>query len=165
MSSIRSSHSYSVTCVDYNPNRPDFLCSGGQDAAIKFWDLRFPKVPYESEGGAERILEGHDHWLRSVRYNRFHDQLVCSGGTDHAVNLWRVSSVSSAPLLKLTDDDPDSRPENLPDIRVDKFEDHDESVMGVEWSAADAWCFASVAWDGKVVINHVESEEKYRILL
>lgn len=39
----------------------------------------------------------------TVRYNRCHDQLLLSGGTDSLVNLWRVSSISSAPLLEMED--------------------------------------------------------------
>ena len=38
-----------------------------------------------------------------MRYNRCHDQLLLSGGTDSLVNLWRVSSISSAPLLEMED--------------------------------------------------------------
>ena len=37
--------------------------------------------------------------VSSVKYNPNHDQLVVSGGTDHVVKLWRLSSISSAPLL------------------------------------------------------------------
>ena len=32
-------------------------------------------------------------------------------------------------------------------------------------SAADAWIFASLSLDGKVVVNHVPPSEKYKILL
>lgn len=39
----------------------------------------------------------------TVKYNRCHDQLLLSGGTDSLVNLWRVSSISSAPLLEAED--------------------------------------------------------------
>ncbi len=36
----------------------------------------------------------------TVRYNRFHDQLILSAGTE-LVNLWSIVSVSSAPLGEL----------------------------------------------------------------
>ena len=44
---------------------------------------------------------GHTHWSNRVAYNPHHDQLLLSSGTDGMVNLWRVGSVSSAPLLDL----------------------------------------------------------------
>ena len=45
------------------------------------------------------------------------------------------------------------------------FDEHEESVYSVAWSACDAWVFASLSYDGRVVINHVPSTEKYKILL
>lgn len=56
-------------------------------------------------------LAGHTHWVWTVKYNPCHDQLLLSGGSDSVVNLWRVSSISSAPLLELEDvhDSPDVR--------------------------------------------------------
>lgn len=43
--------------------------------------------------------------VNTVKYNRFHDQLLVSGSSDCMVHLWRVSSVSSAPLLEPEDED------------------------------------------------------------
>eukprot|EP00957_Ditylum_brightwellii_P197137 15019712-Ditylum_brightwellii.AAC.1 len=47
---------------------------------------------------------------------------MLSGGTDSVVNLWRISSVSSAPLLDLGDDDDDD------DNSV--VEEEDDDVFG-----------------------------------
>ncbi len=41
----------------------------------------------------------------SVAYNPFHDQLVLSAGSDGDALLWRVSSISSAPLLELDEEE------------------------------------------------------------
>ena len=46
--------------------------------------------------------------------------------------------------------------------RVDNFED---SVYACTWLSGEAWHFASVSYDGKVVVAAVPSEEKYKILL
>jgi len=48
---------------------------------------------------------------------------------------------------------------------VRPYLDHEQSVFSAVWCAADAWIFASVSLDGKAVINHVPSSEKYKILL
>ena len=128
------------------------------------------------------------HWINSVAYNHFHDQLVLSAGTDSVVNLWRMSTISSAPLLTLDDDDvglglgrssgheasyrqlesgssseTKKSPEG-PNTRVSRHE-HMDSVGAIAWGTADAWIFASSSYDGKVILNHVPSKEKYRILL
>ena len=53
----------------------------------------------------------------------------------------------------------------LQDSVVQIFEEHEDSVYSVEWSASDPWVFASLSYDGRVVINHVPRSEKYKILL
>jgi WD40 repeat protein len=170
-------HRYGVTDLDYNPNKPHVLTTAGQEGLIKFWDLRNAKQPLLTVRG------GHRHWATQVSYNPFHDQLVMSAGTDSIVNLWRISSISSAPLLTLDDDDDDHRHHHQgedptsggggsnatgespgPNVRVSRLE-HMDSVYATAWGAADAWIYASAGYDGKVVVNHVPSKEKYKILL
>lgn len=77
------------------------------------------------------------------------------------VNLWRVASCSSSPWIGAendTNDDPT-------DIKVRAVDQHEDSVYAVTWSATDAWIYASLSFDGRVVVNHVPSTEKYKILL
>lgn len=161
---MKNAHKHAVLSCSYNPHRPYYVVSGGKDGSVRFWDVRFNGGEVV-ERQSSRVLEGHEHWVRHVRYNPFHDQLVASGGTDGTVGLWRVSSVSSAPIMTLTDNDVSSNPSVLPDARVGAFNGHDQGVTGVEWSRCDAWCMASTGWGGTVIVDHVASEEKYRILL
>eukprot|EP00904_Undaria_pinnatifida_P001409 jgi/Undpi1/11269/HiC_scaffold_30.g13567.m1 len=171
--SIEQAHRFSVRDLDYNPNKPFCLVTCGEDRLIKFWDLRKPNAPVKN-------IIGHDHWVNTVKYNRFHDQLLLSGSSDCMVHLWRVSSVSSAPLLEPEDDDLEHLELNggggglggvtgtkgeAADIRVRTFDEHEESVYSLAWSASDAWVLASLSYDGLVVLNHVPSTEKYKILL
>ena len=44
------------------------------------------------------------------------------------------------------------------------FEEHEDSVYRAVWSSADAWVFASLSYDGRLVINHVPTQEKFAIL-
>lgn len=107
--------------------------------------------------------------VTAVAFNAFHDQLLISGGSDARVNLWRVSSISSAPLLELGDDTGDggkkAEPKLAADVCIKSHEDHDDSIAGVAWSAHTAWVFASLSHTGKLVISQVPSAEKYKILL
>ncbi|CAE7400423.1 eipr1 [Symbiodinium pilosum] len=48
---------------------------------------------------------------------------------------------------------------------VRKYEEHEDSCYSCCWSSSDAWVFASVSFDGKLVVNRVPDEEKYRILM
>jgi WD40 repeat protein len=65
---IDGAHKYMVRDVDYNPNRPQNLATCGDDRLIKFWDLRSLSTPV-------KILAGHSHFVYSVKYNKFHDQV------------------------------------------------------------------------------------------
>ena len=41
----------------------------------------------------------------------------------------------------------------LEDGVIKTFEDHEESVYAAAWSAADPWTFASISYDGRMVVN------------
>ena len=63
--------------------------------------------------GPLKTLSDHSHWVWSVRYNRFHDQLVLCGSSDSDAFLHAVASLSSDPCgtmaaLDVDDDDDDA---------------------------------------------------------
>ena len=51
------------------------------------------------------------------------------------------------------------------DGQVSLYDEHEESCYAVAWSARDPWVFASTSYDGRVAINHVPRNVKYRIIL
>lgn len=153
---IENAHSQRIEDVDYNPNKLHHIVTAGHDRRIRFWDLRKPNLPL-------KILTGHTHWIYSVKYNRFHDQLICSAGADAQVNLWSVLSISSAPVGDLEEHGTESIRDG--DKLIKSFQEQEESVYSVAWSAADAWVFGSVSYDGRVVFEQVPAAEKYKILL
>jgi len=46
-----------------------------------------------------------------------------------------------------------------------KYEEHEDAVYVVEWSNCDPWVFASLSYDGRLVINRVPKSQKYKIIL
>ena len=60
---------------------------------------------------------------------------------------------------------PSRSKEPLQDSIISTYEEHEDSVYAVEWSSADPWLFASLSYDGRLVINRVPRALKYRILL
>ncbi|CAI5743145.1 unnamed protein product [Hyaloperonospora brassicae] len=159
---VQDAHPSATLALDFNPNKPYALATGGDDGKLKFWDLRYARKPVLT-------LNAHSHWVWSTRYHPQYDQLVLSGSSDATVALWRVSSVSSLPLVELDDRDlMDETAGGAPvvDTLIRRVEDHEDAVYAARWAAGgDAWLFASVSYDGRLAINHVPSTEKYKILL
>eukprot|EP00747_Dinoflagellata_sp_TGD_P169028 gnl/TRDRNA2_/TRDRNA2_196864_c0_seq1.p1 gnl/TRDRNA2_/TRDRNA2_196864_c0~~gnl/TRDRNA2_/TRDRNA2_196864_c0_seq1.p1 ORF type:complete len:414 (+),score=72.24 gnl/TRDRNA2_/TRDRNA2_196864_c0_seq1:56-1243(+) len=165
-------HLFGARDVDYNPNAPYQVVTAGEDSTLRFWDLR------QLSSCRATLKGGHHHWVARARFNCHHDQLVLSCGTDSAVCLWRALSVASAPLggsgagggageaANTSGGGAAAGNTTAPkDGLVKRFEEHEDSVYSCCWSAADAWVFASVSFDGKLVVGRVPDEEKYRILL
>ena len=141
-------------------------CVGAHRRAPKARGARAPPL-LSSRARARRVT--------AVAFNAFHDQLVLSGGTDGRVNLWSVSSVSSAPLLELGDEEifgadggggvRKNEPKLAADVAIRSHEEHDDSVYAAAWSAHTAWVYASLSYQGKVVVAQVPAATKYKILL
>ncbi|KAK9768404.1 phosphatidylserine decarboxylase 1 [Basidiobolus ranarum] len=164
---INNAHTLNVRCIDFNPKREHIIATGGDDGKVKFWDIRNTKTHI-------RELSNHTHWVWSVSFNKFYDQLILSSSSDCQVNLERVDSTSSSRLnetLGKLDETSSlhsvgqaSIDYNIQDLLVLAYEDHEESVYSAVWSNADPWILASLSNDGRLVINFVPREEKYRII-
>lgn len=57
-----------------------------------------------------------------------------------------------------------SPPAPMTDEVICTYEEHEDSVYKAVWSSADAWILASLSYDGRLVINHVPTKEKFAIL-
>eukprot|EP01137_Pigoraptor_chileana_P019441 Opistho-2@80492 len=149
-----------VRDIDFNPNKQHTLVSGGDDCRIRFWDVRNPRDPL-------KLVTHHSHWVWGVRYNHFHDQLVLSASSDGRVILSSILSLSSDPYGHSADDKTASDKEAAAaqDRLLARYDEHEDSVYAAEWSNGDPWTFASLSHDGRLVINRVPREEKYKILL
>lgn len=53
---------------------------------------------------------------------------------------------------------------NAHDVRVTRFECSDV-MADLAWSTSDPWVYATLSYDGAIVVHHVPSREKYKILL
>lgn len=163
--SILSAHSQIIRDLDFNANRQYFLSTCGDDGYMKFWDIRSSTEPVLSR------ME-HSHWVWNIRINRFHDQLVLTSSSDSRVILSCIASISSEPFghMVSAEDEASSnedacKKDKLEDGVVGRYEEHEDSVYAVEWSSADPWTFASLSYDGRLVLNKVPRKYKYQILL
>lgn len=117
-----------------------------------------------------------------VRFNSFHDQLLLSSSSDSRVLLSSVlaysSEANSSSILNTSSDveevseaieSAQSTPVNKTPLQSEGplqwYEQHEDSVYCVEWSTSDPWTFASLSYDGRLVVNRVPRSYKYQILL
>ncbi|CAG8588800.1 1020_t:CDS:2, partial [Acaulospora morrowiae] len=153
---IVGAHSALVRALDYNPNKPYQVSSAGDDCKIRFWDLR-------NTNEILKEISDHTHWVWAIAYNRFHDQLFLSSSSDCQVNLQSIVSLSSAAFHYNEDEDTDDEYQDIvgkpTDGLVRTYDQHEDSVYSVAWSACDPWVFCSLSYDGRAVINRVPSEE------
>ncbi|XBI00064.1 hypothetical protein VPH35_129232 [Triticum aestivum] len=124
--------------VDYNPKKQNIIATAEDEFGIRLWDLRMLKHPLKD-------LPGHSHWTWAVRHNPEYDELILSAGTDSAVNLW---------LAKVGTDD--SGPERQEEPLLHSYTDYEDSIYGIAWSSHDPSLFASLSYDGRVVLESVK---------
>ncbi|ANQ11193.1 Uncharacterized protein PCOAH_00054820 [Plasmodium coatneyi] len=144
-----ANHKADLSSVDFNPNIPNVIVTSSNDGYVKFWDLRFLSDAFLT-------VNIHSHWVTSIRFNNFHDELLLSTSSDNTVKLHRIDYPANNLNLK-------KKETNYRLIKT--YSDHEESVYEGRWSKTDAWVFASLSYDGKCVVNSVPTEEKYKILL
>jgi len=115
--------------------------------SIKFWDLRKGTIPFKT-------YDDHHNLLTHAKYNHSHDELIACAYDDGSVGLLRLVSASS------------SIQDEAEDALVKLYDEHEDSVLRVEWTRCSPWMFASIAYNAtQLVLNIVPSAEKYRILL
>lgn len=150
-----------VRDLDFNPNKQYYLATCWDDCRVKFWDIRKPTAPL-------KVIIDHSHWVWRVRFNHFHDQLVLTSSGGWRVLLTSAASLSSEPYGRLLDDEQDEVAQAgtpLSDGHLSSCEEHEDSVYAAGWSAADPWTFASLSYDGRLVVSRVPRQVKYSILL
>ncbi|CAM9560988.1 unnamed protein product [Chrysoparadoxa australica] len=155
---IDAGYGTAVLGLDFNPNKPFHLATCGEGRILRFWDTRKSSTPLKSVHG------NASHWITSIRYNAFHDQLLVTAGTERFVNLWRLGSLSSTAAEQLAVAEEEGE-DGAADVLIKRFEEHEESVYAVAWSASDPWSFASLAYDGTLALCQVPSAVKYQIIL
>lgn len=129
--------------VDYDPKKKYMLVTAEDETGIHIWDLRMLNIPVIE-------LPGHAHWTWAVKCNPEYEGLILSSGTDSAVNLWFASPKS---------DDSTSESLESPTSKgplLNTYSDYEDSVYGLTWSSQQPWIFASLSYDGRVVVESVK---------
>ncbi|CAH0550838.1 unnamed protein product [Brassicogethes aeneus] len=153
-------HNQLVRDLDYNMNKQYYVATCGDDGFVKIWDFRQTNHPMYSRSD-------HSHWVWSVRFNHFHDQLLLTASSDARVLLSSAASVSSEnnnDMCLLDNGEGIETKQMLSDGPLQWCE-HEDSVYCAEWSPSEPWVFASLSYDGRLLISRVKKSLKYQIML
>jgi WD40 repeat protein len=192
---LAQAHAGAIRDVEFNPNKPSVLVTCGDDRKVKFWDVRNLVTPVRTLAGHShyawcvRFNPFHDQLLlsggsdnlvnlwrvascSSAPWISADDAAVGSSGTSSSSSSSGGGGSSSGSGIGAAGGDEsgaggdvNSSSSDPPDVKVRVIDQHEDSVYGVAWSPADAWMYCSLSYDGTVILNHVPSSEKYKILL
>uniref|UniRef100_A0A0K0DAI1 WD_REPEATS_REGION domain-containing protein n=2 Tax=Angiostrongylus cantonensis TaxID=6313 RepID=A0A0K0DAI1_ANGCA len=143
-----------IICHDL---RAEGVASCGDEGAIRLWDWRSPSVSLMT-------ATPHAHWAWQVRFHPVHDQLILSAGSDATVVLSCMLSASSEIDDLNLDGTTEESFEKLEDGQLERIEEHEESIYACVWATADPWTFASLSYDGRVVVSRVSRKHKYALM-
>lgn len=187
---VQDAHKGCIRDIDYNPNKPNVLVTAGDDCKVKFWDLRHSKAPLKTLCGHSHwawsakynpshdqliVSGGSDHLVNLWRVSSISSMPWENPGAGEAV----VGSEPASPRTRRRDggesggeeDGEDGYGADEPaeaepvDLKVCAIDQHEDSVYATAWSPCEAWMFCSLSYDGRVILSHVPSTEKYKILL
>jgi EARP and GARP complex-interacting protein 1 len=176
----------------FNSNALHQLCSSGADGTLRFWDLRKSNrclLQFEDEQQGHWLTklkynQFHDQLVLTGSTSTFvslyraisvssQPQGSIVGIDLNNTNTFNMSIGDSAsnggrsfsPMLDpLSGSSLHGSNSKVTDKLVQSYELED-TVTAIEWSAAEAWVFAALSYNGTMSINMVPSKEKYRILL
>eukprot|EP00850_Spirogloea_muscicola_P012452 SM000080S22967 [mRNA] locus=s80:449851:453302:+ [translate_table: standard] len=164
---IEHAHEVQVRDLDFSRRRRHLLVTAGDNAKLAFWDMRSLSQPLLD-------MPAHHHWAWRACFNPLHDELVLSAGTDCMVNLWHVPSIAAAmeggvaqrrvvtekrASVEALFESPRGPLDGLAQV----FNEHEDSVYGIAWSATEPWTFASLSYDGRVVVDTVPSTIRRKV--
>lgn len=163
-------HLMPVRDIDFAKQQQHKIVSAGDDCKLCIWDLRM------LGSAINPLLElgGHSHWVWQAKFNPHHDSLLLSTSSDCLANLWHTpltagesnrSQVGSRGLQGGAGGQSKGFGKEAHNGMACSYDDHEDSIYGAAWSLADPWTFASLSYDGRLVVNRVPSHTKYKILI
>ena len=110
-----------VLSIDWNKYDENVFATGSVDRTARLWDLRRPQQQLT-------ILRGHEAAVRRVRFSPHARTQLATSGYDFRVCLFDLER-GQRPL-------------------VQRYEQHREFIVGLEWSLFQPGALFSASWDG-----------------
>eukprot|EP00198_Chlamydomonas_reinhardtii_P010611 XP_001699948.1 predicted protein [Chlamydomonas reinhardtii] len=144
-----------------HPRNASLLCTAGSND-VQTWDLRTLSRPMGE------IKMAHKQPVRSISFAPHADTRILTAGDDCKLRYWDLRNPGQ-PLLEMGHAAP-AGPKGATrgvelDGKVVTWDEHEDSVYGLAWSASDPWLLASLSFDGRVALSKVPKNIKYKILI
>lgn len=160
LKTVRGGHSHWTTRAIYNPSYDQLVLSAGTDCIANLWRISScSSAPLLDFGDDDEINNSGDEPLENADDEDAGDGNWAEEQQDD-VQIDHADDKDGGEEKK----DSSSTKPSSNDIRVARFECSD-TTADVCWSASDPWMYATLSCDGSLVVHHVPSKEKYKILL
>ncbi|XP_077302861.1 EARP and GARP complex-interacting protein 1 [Arctopsyche grandis] len=153
---LRSDHSHWVWAVRFNTFHDQLLLTGSSDARVLLTSA--------ASISSEAISQSQHRYMDANEELDDTDKDTTLQESDDSKN-YESNIELSVSDSDATPDHNGANKEKLIDGVLQYYEQHEDSVYCVEWSSADPWTFASLSYDGRLVISRVPKHYKYKILL
>ena len=124
-------HTSEVLSMDFNKYE-NFLATAATDNSIKVWDLR------ATTDAPIMMLTGHTLAVRRIKFSPFHANILASGSYDMATIIWDCNT---------------QQPMN-------RFDNHSEFVVGLDFSLFQEGQLATASWDKSVAVYRIDDNPK-----
>lgn len=93
-------------------------------------------------------------------------QLLLTSSSDGKVLLTCATTCSSENITTSSEEkEAYGKRSQLQDGPLETFNEHEDSVYASCWSTSDPWTFASLSFDGRLIITRIPKKYKYQIIL
>lgn len=89
--SVENAHAQDVNVISWNRGTDYLLVSGGDEGALKVWDLRHFKPNSSTAPSAVAHFDWHKAPISSVEWHPTEDSIFAASGRDDQVTLWDLS--------------------------------------------------------------------------
>ncbi|RKP02562.1 hypothetical protein CXG81DRAFT_24774 [Caulochytrium protostelioides] len=158
-------HTHAARAVQFHPRHDQLLLTAGSDHRVRLESVvsvsstplgrveplayvdSMSELPLPPAGDEAEVPRGGGAWNEDDDEDNDEDD-------PQADSVWEAMDARDAAGV--------ARPT---DGTVAVCDEHEDSAYAVAWSAGDPWVYASVSYNGRVIVNTVPAERKYQILL
>jgi hypothetical protein len=129
---VLKAHNGDVNCLSFNPKHEHMVATGGSDALVNIWDLRFLTSKLHE-------CAAHKEGVFQVSWSPHSPNILGSCSSDRRLLIWDLSKIGA-------EQSPEDAQDGPPELLF-VHGGHTAKVSDFSWNCSDPWTIASVAED------------------